>query len=92
MNFELRNADGEKVWEGDDRKAVRDLDLTPGTYTFWKRAGTFAVEEVPARKRIAFDSATKKGPRSPATTEAPAESTPADTSSESRGLLSRLRG
>jgi hypothetical protein len=86
--FELRAADGTVVWTGEDRKAIKSLDLAEGDYKLWKLAGNFTVKVVPARATVAFDSAAKKGPRgAKESAEAPAEE-PA----EGRGLLSRLRG
>ena len=66
--FELRDDFGKIVWEGSDRRAARTFvaesaDLPEGDYSLWKFAGTFPVRVVPARRAVAFDSATKKGPR-----------------------------
>ncbi len=61
--FELRNAEGDVAWTGNDRKAIRGLELPPGDYTLWKFQGTLPVRVVPARVSVAFQSASKKGPR-----------------------------
>jgi len=43
-----------------DMKALKDTNLVPGNYEVWRFGGTFAVEEVPARQRVSFQSAIKR--------------------------------
>lgn len=76
--FDLRNAEGETVWAGDSRKDLAKLDLPEGDYQLWKFAGTVPVRVVPTRKRVVFQSATKKGPRKPRSATAIGDSVPGE--------------
>lgn len=62
-DFRLTNGDGAVVWEGDDRKAIKSLDLAEGEYLLWKFQGVLPVRVVPAKRTVTFQSANPKGPR-----------------------------